>query len=306
MLDDPRFSPAPPLPAVCTEPVPFERALWRGGEWPMHVMVGGIGPTVVLVHGNPTWGWLWRRIGKALVALGLRVVIPDLVGFGLSAKPVNVADHTLDAHVRWTGELVDALAPDAFAIVGQDWGGPIAAGVAARRGARVRAAVFGNTAILVPRRPLRPTAFHRFSHVPFVSELVFRGCGFPLPVLACVQGDPASLSGRRGEPYRAPFPGWRDRAGPLALARMVPDREGHPSLAVLAETDAWSRAFKGPVGLIWGLKDPILGRGLKRLRERFPQAEVIETQAGHFLQEEVPGPFTALVGRTVGRADGLT
>lgn len=240
-----------------------------------------------------------------MIEHGHRVVIPDLVGFGLSAKPADVAEHTLDAHVRWTGELVDALAPGAFAIVGQDWGGPVAAGIAARRGARVQAALFGNTAILDPRRPLRPTAFHRFSHVPLVSELVFRGWGFPLPVLSRVQGDPASLRGRRGAPYRAPFRRWRDRAGPLALARMVPDREGHPSLAVLAETDAWSRAFEGPVGLIWGLRDPILGRGLKRLRARFPEAEVVETQAGHFLQEEVPGPFADLIARTVGRAEGL-
>lgn len=294
------FVPAPPWPPAC-DPLPFERALWTGGEWPMHVMTGGSGPDVLLVHGNPTWGWLWRAIGSELVRRGYRVVIPDLVGFGLSGKPRRASAHSLDAHIGWTGALVDALCPGPFSVVGQDWGGPIAAGIAAARSSRVTAAVFANTAILEPRRSLRPALFHRASHVPLLSDVLFRGLGFPLWALHRVQGDPQTLRGRRAVPYRVPFRRRVDRAGPLGLARMVPDREGHPSLDALAAIDRWSRGFKGAVGLIWGLRDPILGRGLRRLRERFPTAEVIETQAGHFLQEEVPGPFADLVARTVAR-----
>ena len=75
---------------------------------------------------------------------------------------------------------------------------------------------------------------------------------------------------------------------PLALARRVPNGEDHPSMPELGRVEEWVRAFRGPVALVWGRKDPILGRTLKRLQEALPRATVVETDAGHFLQEEVP------------------
>jgi haloalkane dehalogenase len=88
-----------------------------------------------------------------------------------------------------------------------------------------------------------------------------------------------------------------DRAAPLALARMVPHRPEHPTVAELTEGDAWARSFQGPVELVWGVKDPILGRALWRHRELFPRARVTETPAGHFLQEEVPEEIIAAIRR---------
>ena len=102
--------------------------------------------------------------------------------------------------------------------------------------------------------------------------------------------------------YRYPFRRVRDRAGPLGLARMVPDREEHPSNAVLDETDAWARSFTGPVGLVWGMEDPILGRALARHREVFQTASVVEAHAGHFLQEEVPELLASAVLDVAGRS----
>ena len=121
-----------------------------------------------------------------------------------------------------------------------------------------------------------------------LAEAAFWGLGFPLRSLAGVQGDRSSIGSFEGRAYRWPFRRLRDRAGPLALARMVPHRDGHPSLPALDAIGAWVEGWRGPAELVWGLRDPILGRSGKRMREGWPQAPYTETQAGHFLQEEVP------------------
>jgi haloalkane dehalogenase len=83
---------------------------------------------------------------------------------------------------------------------------------------------------------------------------------------------------------------------------MVPTGSPHPSIGLLEESEHWARGFKGPVALVWGMRDPILGRSLKRMREVFPGAPVTETAAGHFLQEEVPEVLAeAILQVTLGR-----
>jgi haloalkane dehalogenase len=283
--------PPPTLPRWLAQQMPFFRAGVEADGRKTHLVDHGEGPAVLFVHGNPTWSFLWRRVISALKGYGLRLVAPDLLGFGLSDKLPRPEDHLLERHVEHVHHLALHLGLDDVIVVGQDWGGPIATAVASRLGDRVRGVVLANTAVLEPRRPLNPTWFHKLSHVPLLSEGLFIGGGFPLPVLDRAQGERASISGVQRRAYAWPFRKLADRAGPLGLARMVPDREGHPSLPVLAETDAWVRAFHGPAALVWGLRDPILGRALKRLREALPQASVVETDAGHFLQEEVPVPI---------------
>jgi haloalkane dehalogenase len=248
-----------------------------------------------MLHGNPTWSFLWRKVIARVAPNGVRVIAPDLLGLGLSDKPRDFAAHTLDNHVSTMLRLVEALDLDDITIAGQDWGGPIAAGVAARAPHRVRGAVFGNTAVLRPKSPIRTTWFHRLSHVPVVSNVVFRGFNFPIPILPRVQGDPKSIGRFERRAYGYPLRRFRDRIAPLALARMVPNLPDHPSLRVLDETEGWARAFRGPVALVWGLRDPILGRALHRMRQTFPHARVTETQAGHFLQEEVPDELAAAI-----------
>lgn len=277
--------PAPELPSWLAPQLPFRRRMAEVLGHRIHLIDQGSGPAVLLVHGNPTWCYLWRRIVPLLD--GHRVIAPDLLGFGLSDKPRRTTAHTLDAHVRVITALVDALDMD-FVAVGQDWGGPIAAGVAQRLPGRVRGLVFGNTGVLPPRRPLQTKGFHRLSHAPVVSDALFRGLGFPLSVLHRAQGDPRSIGRVERRAYRWPLRRLRDRAGPLALARMVPNAHDHPSTAVMDEIGAFVTGWRGPAALVWGTRDPILGRGLRRHREALPQAAVFETEAGHFLQEEVP------------------
>jgi pimeloyl-ACP methyl ester carboxylesterase len=242
-------------------------------------------PVVLMVHGNPTWSFLWRKVIAALPEL--RCVAPDLLGFGLSSKPRRLEDHSLDMHVDAIEELVHALDLRRFVIVGQDWGGPIVTAVAERMRERVAGIVLGNTSVLAPANP-RGTWFHRFARMPVVSDIAFRLLGFPQIDLGAVQGDRASIRGPVSRAYRWPLRRIRDRAGPLALARMVPDRPDHPTLPTLQRTEAWLREYEGPMALVWGRRDPILGRALAKHEQAFPHAKVTATEAGHFLQEEVP------------------
>lgn len=285
-----RFEAAPGLPGWIRERMPFERRAVRIDDARVTFVDHGPkdGTPVLLVHGNPTWSFLWRKVIARLEGTGLRLVAPDLLGFGTSDKPRRPRDHQLERHVDVIGRLVEGLGLDRFVAVGQDWGGPIACGVAERLSDRVRGLVLGNTAVITPARPFRPKAFHRFSHMPVVSDAVFRGLLFPVPVMWQVQGDRRSIGPVETAAYAWPFVNPLDRAGGLGLARMVPNAEHHPSTAPMDRIGAFVESFDGPAALVWGHRDPILGRGLRRHREALPQASVRESEAGHFSQEEIP------------------
>ncbi len=240
---------------------------------------------VLLLHGNPTWSFLWRKVIDRLD--GFRVVAPDLLGLGFSDRLPRLADHTVDRHTGAIAELAAALDLEGMILVGQDWGGPIAAATGARLPERVAGLLLANTAVALPKIP-RGTAFHRFARMPLLSDLVFRGLGFPQIALRYTQGDRRSIRGDVARAYRWPLRRWADRVAPLALARMVPDGPEHPSMPNLRRGEAWALAFEGPTSLVWGTRDPILGRALKRHQQAFPRARVTRTEAGHFLQEEVP------------------
>ena len=289
-------SAAPALPDWLERQLPFRRSLVDvGGGVRMHVMEQGSGRPVVMLHGNPTWGYLWRKVAVALAGEPLRIILPDLVGLGLSDKPRDAAEHTLENHARWFGALLDALSLDHFVFVGQDWGGPVGLRALADRPSRVAGLVLANTVIGPPRPGFKATAFHRFARLPVVSDVVFRVAGFPQNAMGWAQGDKRSISGEVARAYRWPLRHIGDRVAPLALARMVPDSPSHPSIAALARCQEFVDAFKGPIAVVWGDRDPVLGRVRSFIERRLPSAPVTRTQAGHFLQEEVPAELAAAV-----------
>ncbi|MEP6863850.1 MAG: alpha/beta fold hydrolase [Deltaproteobacteria bacterium] len=269
----------------------------------VHAMTFGpdSGHTIVMLHGNPTWGFLWRKVIAALPA-GFRIVVPDLVGLGRSSRPPASA-HTLEHHAAWIGDAIDQLAPGPLVLVAQDWGGAIGMLAMADRLPRLRGIVFGNTAVSPPRAGFKPTLFHRLARLPVASTLLFEWLGFPLGALHLSQGDRSSIRGEVARAYRWPLRRRADRAAPLALARMVPNSpEHHPSLAALARTDRVFREVDVPIAIVWGMKDPVLGRIVNHMERLRPDARVTRTQAGHFLQEEVPDELAAAIVDVAGRA----
>lgn len=252
---------------------------------------------VFMVHGNPTWSFLYRKVIKALEGEKFRCIVPDLIGFGLSDKPKNPPEHSLKNHGQSLLELVEKLNLRDIILVAQDWGGPMALWMAAHAKERVSAMLLMNTAVLQPKTRFRTTPFHRFSHMPLISELAFCVLNFPVPVMHRVQGDKSSISGDVRRAYAWPFRKISDRTAPLALARMVPNSAEHPSAKELAVTDEYFRNFKGPIEFVWGVRDPILGRHCDRHAQIHPNARVTKTNAGHFLQEEVPDEIAESIRR---------
>ncbi|MBX7098679.1 MAG: alpha/beta fold hydrolase [Myxococcaceae bacterium] len=290
---------APPLPDWLAAELPFSRYTVRAAGRTVHVMEQGEGVPVLLVHGNPTWGFLWRKVARALAGARLRLVMPDLVGLGLSEHP-GADFHTLENHGQVLAALIEGLGLDAPVFVCQDWGGAIGGLGLSLAGVMPRAVVAMNTVLGPPREGFRPTAFHRFARMPVVSDLAFRALSYPQRALHLAQGDRGSIRGATAKAYRWPLSFAKGNAAPLALARMVPDSLEHPSIAPLKACEAFLLRHPGPQEVVWGDRDPVLGRAFKRLHATLPRANVTHTQAGHFLQEEVPDDIAAAIRRAAG------
>jgi pimeloyl-ACP methyl ester carboxylesterase len=282
--------PAPELPPFIVKQLPqgLERYRVDVGDVSMHVMELGAGRPVLLVHGNPTWGFLYRDIAGALARQGFRCIMPDLIGLGLSDKPRSFSAHTLAAHGRWLSALIEGLDLQNLIFVGQDWGGPTGLSALADAPERLAGLVVLNTVVGPPKPGFRPTAFHRFARMPVLSELAFMGLQFPQLALWSVQGDKRTMRGDVGRAYRWPLRRARDRVAPLAMARMVPDSLDHPSIAELERCQKLVESFEGPAAIVWGDRDPVLGSVRNHVARLLPRARVTRTEAGHFLQEEVP------------------
>ncbi len=291
------------LPAWLERLVPFERYRLAVEGHALHVMEIGQGRPVLLLHGNPTWGFLYRRVVAALSGEPLRLIMPDLVGLGFSDKPRDPKTHQLDDHGAWIRGVIDALDLRGAIFVGQDWGGPIGLRAFADRRDRLAGMVLLNTVVGPPRPGFRATAFHRFARMPLVSDLAFRGLGFPQIALWTAQGDKTTIRGDVARAYRYPLRRLRDRIAPLAMARMVPDSHDHPSIPALTRCQNLVETFEGPTAIVWGDRDPVLGRVRRHIQRLMPEARVTVTNAGHFLQEEVPSEIAAAIRDVARRAD---
>ncbi len=241
------------------------------------------GPTVLLLHGEPTWSYLYRTVIRVLADAGLRAVAVDLVGFGRSDKPARVEDHTYARHVEWVRALAfDVLDLREVTLVGQDWGGLIGLRLVAENPDRFARVVAANTGM--------PTGDH---HMPEVWW-AFRRAVEQATTLdvgrfvesGCVRGLAASARAA----YDAPFPEERLKAGPRAMPTLVPTRPDDP--ATEANRAAWGRlaGWERPFLVAFSDSDPITGPMAEILRARIPAAAgpdhpVLE-HAGHFLQED--------------------
>ncbi|MEU7002959.1 haloalkane dehalogenase [Nonomuraea sp. NPDC046570] len=238
---------------------------------------------VLLLHGEPTWSFLYRHVMRELAAAGLRAIAVDLVGFGRSDKPELVADHTYARHVEWTRALAfDALGLDRITVVGQDWGGLIGLRLAAEHPERFARIVAANTGLPTGDIPL-PEPWHRFREsVEKAPELdiarfVQAGCRTTLP-------EPVRAA------YDAPFPGENHKAGPRALPGLVPTTPEDP--AAPANRMAWQvlTTLDRPFLVAFSDGDPITGGMapvlMKVMKGAAGRAHPVIGGAGHFLQED--------------------
>ncbi len=244
------------------------------------------GPTVLLLHGEPSWSFLYRHVIDRITAAGLRAVAPDLVGFGRSDKPRRTGDHTYAGHVEWLRALVaDVIDLTEVTLVGQDWGGLLGLRLAAEHPDRFARVVAANTGLPTGDVPM-PEAWWRFRRMVEgadtldVSRVVQAGCRTALPadVLAA---------------YDAPFPDASFTAGPRALPTLVPTSPDDP--AAPANRAAWATlaAWEKPFLVAFSDGDPITAAMGPVLRRTVPGARGLRHPtlegAGHFLQEDAGG-----------------
>jgi haloalkane dehalogenase len=244
----------------------------------MHYVDEGTGAPVLLLHGEPTWSFLYRKVIPELAAF--RCVAPDYFGFGRSDKPIGRDFYTYDRHVESIARLVEELDLRDVTLVVQDWGGPIGFRFAIENPDRVARLVVMNTGIGA-RAPndewLRFQAFMRRVGLEIVAGQLVQ--------LSLVQ--PASDQVIAG--YDAPFPEPDARHGIVAFPEEVPTSQDHPNAAVMLDVRERLRSFDRPALVLFSDSDPIFSRrAAEVIAELLPNAELdppVEG-AGHFLQED--------------------
>ena len=259
----------------------------------MHFVEEGAGRPIVLLHGEPTWGFLYRKLVPTLVPAG-RVVVPDLIGFGRSDKPLRPDAYTYDGHYAALERFALELDLRGATLVVHDWSGPLGLRLAVAHPDRVDRLVLLNTGVGVGAPS---PAWLRF------RELVRRvGDGFSASRLvqaSCVAPlDDAVLRG-----YDAPFPVPDAKAGARAFPELVPTEPDHPSAAaMLAVRDALAR-WEKPTLVLFSDSDRVFSPAhAERLAAHIPgalPAEIV-VGAGHFLQEDRGEEVAARVARFVG------
>lgn len=264
----------------------------------IHVLEAGTGTPVYLQHGNPTNGMLYRKIWQKLPTDRMRLIMPTMVGLGFSTK-VPARQHTLANHMRWMSAALRKLNLNGLVYVGQDWGGAVGLGALMRSPELLKGMVILNTGWTAPKEKFALSRPHAIAATPIMGELLLEKFVSVFDRLHQIQGDPASMPPEVVALYKRPVVESGNKKGPLALMRMVPTGPDHPTSQPMREIEAYAETLNVPTEIIWGMRDPILARILPTMKAMYPQARVTETQAGHFLQEEVPVEIAAAIERVV-------
>lgn len=246
------------------------------------------GKVVLLLHGEPSWSYLYRHMVPPLAAAGLRVIAPDLIGFGKSDKPAQVRDYSYARHVDWMTAFITTLDLDGITLFCQDWGSLIGLRVAAGNEARFARIALGNGGLptgdeSLPRAFFVWRAFARYSPWFPIGKIIDKGTVEDLAadVIAA---------------YDAPYPSARYKAGARAFPKLVPVSPDNP--AAPANKTAWEvfRRWEKPFLTCFSNRDPITRGGERVWQEQVPgangQPHTKIKNAGHFLQEE-KGPELA-------------
>ena len=259
---------------------PFEPRYVEQDGLRMAYVDEGEGDPIVLLHGEPTWGYLYRKLIPQLAAMG-RVIAPDYFGFGRSDKPVERGWYSYDAHYRSVERLLcEQLDLTRTTLVVQDWGGPIGLRLAVEHEARVARLVIMNTGVgagAPSEEWLRFREFMRRVDTDIVPGQLVR--------ITCA----TELDDDVVDAYNAPFPVPESKIGVVMFPELVPTELGHPSAAAMLGVRNRLAEWKKPAFVLFSDSDPVFSpRHAERMADLIPGAGVAEIVrgAGHFLQED--------------------
>ncbi|MDB6122065.1 MAG: putative haloalkane dehalogenase [Pedosphaera sp.] len=262
---------------------PFVPHYAQLGELRMHYVDQGPcdGAPVLMLHGEPSWSYLYRKMIPPFAAAGYRALVPDLIGFGKSDKPAAMTDYSYQAHIDWLVAWIEQLDLKNITLICQDWGSMLGLRIAAEHGERFARIVVAN-GFLPPAWQPSPLvvkiwrAFAAYSPWFPIGRIIALGCVTKLT--------PAQIAA-----YDAPYPDNRYKAGARAFPYLVPMDESNP--AVPANRAAWDQLglWQKPFLTVFGKNDPMLGSADKPLQEHVPGARGQPHQrvwGGHFIQED--------------------
>jgi haloalkane dehalogenase len=270
---------------------PFVSRWFEAAGPRVHYVDEGKGRAVVMLHGNPTWSFLYRKVINEL-GNEFRCIAVDYPGFGLSERPSGYG-YTPSEHAEVIGKLVDHLNLDEFIVIGQDWGGPIGMTIALERADRVAGLVFANTWYWPAQGSL--STFSVVMSSPPLQWLILRRNAFVtfiMPRSVAIPMEPAVF-----KTYQDAQPTPEARRGVAEFPRQI--RRARPMLERLA-SNAPKRLGDKPMELVWAMKDPAFGNDavLARWQRDFPLAHVTRIEAAnHYIQEDAPTAVADAVRR---------
>ena len=275
------------------EPIYAEVPDGEGGRLRIHYIDEGprTADPVLLMHGEPSWAYLYRKMIPILMEAGNRVVAPDLVGFGRSDKPAQRSDYTFQRHVDWMQAWLDQVDLKRITFVGQDWGGVIGLRLVANQPERFARVVVANTGLPTGDSPMSEAFLNwrKFSiEVPDfnVGQIISMGSKTSLPAEVI-------------EAYNAPFPDDTFKEGARIFPSLVPITPDDP--ASRANREAWKvlLQFDKPFLTAFSDGDPITGGGHRIFQEKVPgakgQPHTTIKGGAHFLQEDCGEDFARVI-----------
>ena len=247
-----------------------------------------------MIHGEPSWAYLYRKMIPVLTEAGFRTIVPDLIGFGRSDKPINMDTHTYLFHVDAMTELVERIELQNATFFGQDWGGLIGLRVVAENEARFARVVVGNTGLPAPTTNVSGTS-GAFMQWKAMNQRMIDAGDIPTgTMIATNVGDPSVK-----DAYDAPFPDPSYKAGPLIMPQRVPVSIDYPG--AVANAAAWEvfRRWQKPFLTAFSNEDPVTAGGHVIFQRDIPGAQnqnhATIDGAGHFLQEEAGEELASVI-----------
>lgn len=250
----------------------------------MHYVDEGSGPIVLLLHGEPSWSYLYRKMIPILVDHGFRAIAPDLIGFGKSDKPVSQEDYSYENHLKWLKGFLTKLELNELHLFCQDWGGLLGLRIATEMESHFETITVSNT--FLPRTGIFANeAFLKWRHFSQSSPDFDTGKVLQMATVA-------TLSDEVIEAYNAPFPDDSYKAGARVFPMLVPFDGEDPFNAIPVCDAAWKvlERWEKPFLTLFGDSDPIMKGGDLFFQAKVPgakgQPHQIIKDGGHFIQEE--------------------